>query len=149
MRTNYLAFTALAVAAAMPAMAQTTTPFEDAAMKTVQPCFDIKASEETASAAISACQQALRDIAALKSQTPGLADHDLNVARVVNSMAQTRIGSAYTFQDGNRRTARVCTQMELAWAEVSQLNPAASPGYVPLLKQLTDSSINVIGKCRS
>ena len=140
---------ALMLAFAAPALAQQPTPFENAAMAVVAPCTNMKVDAETAAAAVTACTPVGQNMAALKDKTPGIAGHDLNVHHIVTSMALTRIGNAYSFQDGNRRTARVCVQMELAWKEVAQVDPAASPGYAAVIKQLRDSSINVIGKCRS
>jgi hypothetical protein len=143
-----LAPLALMLAVVAPASAQTTTPFEDAAMALVKPCFDIKPATETAAAAIAACEKVIADVAALKAQTP-VAGHDLNLYLVVNSMALSRIGHSFAYQDGNRRTARVCTKMEESWANVSQIEPSASPTYAAVIKDLRKSSISVLGKCRS
>jgi hypothetical protein len=91
----------------------------------------------------------IADITALKAQTPSVAGHDLNVYLVVNSMALSRVGNALAYQDGNRRTARVCTKMEESWANVSRIDLSASPNYAAVIKNLRNSSISVVGKCRS
>lgn len=131
-----------------PASAQTATPFENAAMAATASCFAITATVETAAQAIAACEKTITDMSALKAQSPAIAGHDLNVYLIVNSMAETRIGKSYASQDNNVRTARVCERMERSWALVSQLAPAASPGYVAMIGNLRDSSIAVIRKCR-
>jgi hypothetical protein len=147
MRTFILALAAVAFAA--PAIAQAAGPFEKAATKLSESCLALKANAESAAVTIPVCEKTLRDLSELRASYPPLSMHERNVDAVIISMAETRIGNAYAFQDNNVRTARVCARMERSWAALAKADPAASPSYTALLKSLIGSTVAVIGKCRA
>lgn len=148
MKMRCLVLAALVSASGLPAYAQTPSQFETQATGFANPCLQITPTPETAQAAVTACDKVIVDLNALKSATPDLTGHDLNVYLVVISMAQARIGNAYGKLDGVR-SARVCQRMESSWAATSQINTAMSPGYADLIKNLVDTSVSTTTKCRN
>ncbi len=148
MKTRCLALTALAAVIVLPAHAQTPTPFESQATGIATPCLQAESTPEAAPGAVTSCQKLAVDLAGLKTATPSLAGHDLNVYHVVMSMAQSRIASSYGRIDGVR-SARVCQHTENAWSHVAKITPADSPSYAAMIGDLRSSSVGAIGKCRN
>lgn len=137
----------LAGVAVGPAMAQSSTAFENAAIGLVTGCLNAEPTTNP-DGAIAACSKFVGDMGGLVTQSSPLSAHDTNVDLIVRTMAISRVGRAYAHLDGVR-SGRVCQKMEESWALVSRINAAASPAYTSMIGSLRTSQIDVVAKCRS
>lgn len=137
----------LAGVAAAPAMAQSSTAFENAAIGLATGCLNAEPTTNP-DGAISACSKFVGDMGGLVTQSAPLSAHDTNVDLIVRTMAISRVGRAYAHLDGVR-SGRVCQKMEESWALVSRIDAAASPTYTGMIDSLRTSQIDVVAKCRS
>lgn len=149
MKSRYsIAAVAVVVLHGASASAQGTSTFESRATTLANSCLIAQATAEAAVTTVAACDKVVTDLAALKASTTNPSGHDSNVFSVVTAMAQTRIANTYGKVDGVR-SARVCQRVELAWAETSKLDAAASPSYAAMMKDMVDASISATTKCRN
>ncbi len=137
----------LAGVGAAPAMAQSSTDFENAAIGLATGCLNAEPTTNP-DGVISACSKFVGDMGGLLTQSAPLSAHDTNVDLIVRTMAISRVGRAYAQLDGVR-SGRVCQKMEESWGLVSRIDTAASPAYTSMIESLRTSQIEVVGKCRN
>lgn len=125
-----LAFGLLAFAAPAFAQKDDLKGIDDAYGSRAQACLDANAAVKTGGmtqeARLSACQANLQETDSYYAGRTNPGKHENNMYRMHRGFLVLEIGGAYTGID-KKRTARVCSQTEGAWAELAKIVDAESP----------------------
>lgn len=139
---------ALPCAASAPAWAQ--TPTADLLDAAIAPCLAVNQDETNPPEDdVAVCAPILVTIDGIHAAIAAPTQHDANLRHMYRAFVQTTLGGAYARLD-QVRSRRVCTQVEVSWAELAKIVDAQSPpAFAEAFVAMRAAAVTSVTQCRA